>query len=459
MYKIFALFIIIGFGALKVSAQTAFSLNEAIDYGIKASNEVKKKNLAISDASQQVKEIKSTGLPKVSASVNYNHFLAVPAQPVEDFLGPAVYGILFAENVIPNRDLGPPRTFNFTLFQPNQLSAGVEASSLLFDAAYFYGLRAAKFYKELVNQEKEVTIQKLKENITKAYLSVLFAEENLAVMQKNMTILDKSLKEAKAMYQNGFAESLDIDRLQLSYDNLSTEIENITQLVKISKNLLKFQMNFPVTEEIVLSEDLDQITLAWDNTTELENGAIDFSNRQEYKLLQLSGQLNDLDYKRTVAGYYPTLRGFINAQGNLYRKNLFDNDETGWIPQSAVGLAMQIPIYDGGEKSAKLQRIKLRNEDTEIEKQNLENAIRLQVTNAYLAYTNASKTLTNRQKSLEVTNAIYNKTLIKFREGIGSSLEVTQAESDLFAAQAAFTDAGYSMLTALLDWKAALGKL
>jgi outer membrane protein TolC len=218
-------------------------------------------------------------------------------------------------------------------------------------------------------------------------------------------------------------------------------------------------MNYPVNQDIELTQSLSDIMLEWNTTTEMENVSIRYADRQEYKLLELGEQLNNLDYKRTQAAFYPTLRGFANAQGNLYRKDLFNNDETGWIPQSAVGLALNVPIYDGGEKSAKLQRIKIRNMETAIEKQNLENAIQLQVANAYIAYTNAGKTLETRKKALDKTNAMYNKTLIKFREGVGSSLEVTQSEADLFRAQAAYTDAGYALLSAMLDWKAALGKL
>jgi outer membrane protein len=459
MYKSFVILLLYATIPISGFGQNSFSLPEAVQYGIQQSNEIKLKNLAVSDAGQQIKEIRSIGVPKVSASVNYQHYLAVPSQPVQDFLGPTVYGILFNENVIPQRELGAPQTFKFTLFQPNTLSAGVEASSLLFDGSYIYGLKAARFYRELVMQEKEVSVQKIKENVTKAYLSVLLAEENLKVLENNRQNLGKSLNEVQLMFQNGFAESLDMERLQLSYDNLVTEISNISQLIAISKNILKFQMNYPINQDLVLTQSLADIMVEWNNITTLENAAIQYADRQEYKLLQLGEQLNNLDYKRTQAAYYPTLRGFANFQGNLFRKDLFNNDETGWIPQSAIGLALQVPIYDGGEKSAKLQRIQIRNMETAINKQTLETSIQLQVSNAYLAYVNASKSLENRRKALEKTNGIYNKTLVKFREGVGSSLEVTQAESELFRAQAAYTEAGYNVLSAILDWKAALGKL
>jgi outer membrane protein len=443
----------------EIHAQESFTLSEAISYGIKQSNEVKLKNLAITDATHQVREYKSIGIPKVSANVNYQYYLAVPSQPVQDFLGPTVYGILFDENVIPERDLGAPQTFKFTLFQPNSLLAGVEASSLLFDASYLYGVKAAKNYKNLVLEEKEVSIQSIKENVTRAYMAVLLAGENLKVMENNKNNVEKSLKEVKAMFENGFAESLDVDRLQLSYDNLQTQTEYIGQLVEISKNLLKFQMNYPMDKNIELTQTIDNIMIEWNNQPELSKDNIDFTKRKEYTLLQLGQDLNNLDYKRIKAGYYPTLRGFANVQGNLYRKNLFDNAETGWIPQSAVGLSLNVPIYDGGERSAKLQRNKIKNMQTEIQRQTLENSIRLQVQNAFISYNNANKILENRKKALDMTNSIYSKTLVKFREGVGSSFEVTQAEGALYQAQASYTESVYNVINALLDWKTALGLL
>lgn len=459
MQKFIMFFLISFFWISVIQAQESFSLSEAISYGINQSNEIKIKNLAVTDAAHQVREFKSIGVPKVEANVNYQYYIAVPSQPVRDFLGPTVYGILFDENVIPERDLGAPQTFKFTLFQPNSFIAGVEASSLLFDASYLYGVKAAKNYKNLVLEEKEVSIQGIKENITRAYMAVLLSGENLKVMENNKSNVEKSLKEVKAMYDNGFAESLDVDRLQLSYDNLLTQTEYVGQLVEISKNVLKFQMNYPLNKDITLTQNIDQIMVEWNNMPELSKDNIDFSKRKEYTLLQLGQDLNNLDYQRIKAGYYPTLRGFANVQGNIFRKNLFDNDETGWIPQSAVGLSLNVPIYDGGERSAKLQRNKIKNMQTEVQKEMLENTIRLQVENAYISYNNANKNLENRKKALDMTNTIYSKTLVKFREGVGSSLEVTQAESALYQAQAVYTESVYNVLTSLLDWKTALGLL
>lgn len=453
---LFVLPVLIGF---QVTGQQSFTLDDAVKYATEHSNAIKLKDIAAQDANAQVNEFKSIGIPKVNGFVNYQYYLAVPRQPVADFITPSVYGVLFDEKVIPERELGPPNVFKFTFFQPNQLAAGIEASSMLFDGSYLYGVKAAKLYRDLVAQEKNITAFQLKTNVTKAYSAVLIAIENKNVLAKNLQNIEKSLNEVKALYSNGFAESLDVDRLQLSFDNLTTELERINQMIELSKNVLKFQMNYPSASDIILTDGLESVIGKNVENVPADVENLDYNQRPEYGLITLGESLNDLDYKRTKAGYLPTARAFASAQGSLQRTNLFDNDETGVIPQSVVGLSVNVPIYDGGDKSAKLQRIRLKKEKTAIEKQDFEKSMTLQVKNALLTYENAKKIVQNRKKSVEINQNIFNKTLIKFKEGVGSSVEVTQAESSLYQAQGAYTNALYDLLTSNIELQSTLGKL
>ena len=445
-------------GCSAVFGQNSFTLQEAIDYAIKHSNEAKIKMVAIEDAAKQVSEVKSIGLPKINGSINYQHYLAVPAQPIQDFITPSVYNVLFDEAVIPKRDLGAPETFKLSFFQPNVLSGGLDASMMLFDGTYLYGVKAAKLYKELIAKEVDVTETTIRTNVTKAYSALLIANENKKVLDKNLTNISKSLREVKVMFDNCFAESLDVDRLQLSYDNINTELDRVNQLIDISENLLKFQMTYPLQNEITLTEDIDQILGLIILEEGIDPSQINFNKRPEYNLITLGQALDEIDLKRTKAGYLPTARANASVQASLQRQNLFDNTQTGWIPQSAIGVSINIPIYDGGDKSAKVQRIKLRQEKTNLEKQNFENAMTLQVMNATSSIKTAKKIVLSRKKAVDVNQNIYNKTLIKFKEGVGSSIEVTQAEAGLYQAQAAYTNAMYDLLSAKVDLQTALGK-
>ncbi len=455
-YKLFILGLCI-LWTFTIVGQRSFSVDEAQAYAIANSIETKKNQINSMDANARVKEFKSIGMPTVNAFVNYQYYPAVPTQPLQDFISPSIYGVLFEEGVIPQRDLGPPDVFNFTFVLPNQLSGGIEAKQLLFDGSYLYGLKAAKFYRELVQREADVTEFNIKNQVLKAYASILIAEENKKVISQNIENIKKSLDEFDALYKNGFAEVLDVERLTLSYDNLNNELAKIDQLILLSKNLLKFQMNYPLNEDIQLKESLNELIAKYEVLAIVDDEEISFTNRPEYGVIETGQMLNELDYKRTKAGYLPSARAFASAQANLLRNNLFDNDETGFIPQAVVGVSLNIPIYDGGDKSAKLQRIKLNQEKTEQDKYQFEQSVRLQTQNAKIQYAMALTSMTNGKKALDINQSIYNKTLIKFKEGIGSSLEVTQAESSLLQAQAAYTNALYDQLNAIIQLKEASG--
>ena len=440
------------------NSQKSFSLAEAVAYGIANQNSLKMTDLEIANADSEIKEVKAIGMPQVNGAIDYNYYFFVPQQPVQDFISPAVYGILEAEG-LPTTTQGPPETFELAFVQPQQLNLGVSASMLVFDGSYLVALKASKLYKELLRKQKDANVNQVKANITKAYLAILIAEENKKTISDNINTLSKSLNEAQAMYEAGFMESLDVDRLQLSSNNLKTQLENIDGLIELSKNLLKFQMNFPLDEEIALSEDINKLIVTFDAEADMSNVQIDPNARPEFQVLNTTAELNALDLKRNKAGYMPNLAAFASFQESLQRTNLFDNDQTGFLPTGLLGFKINVPIYDGGEKSAKIQKVKVNIEKVNLQKDEFTNGMTLQVKNAQIAMTNAKRNLSNRQEALEMNQSIYDRTKIKFTEGVGSSVEVTQAENGLYAAQSEVIAGYYDLLTAKVDLDIALGKL
>jgi len=441
-----------------LSGQQGFTLDEAIAYGLLNQNAIKMSDMEIENSESDIKELKAIGMPQVNGAIDYNYYFYVPKQPVEDFIGPAVYGILAAEG-LPTTTQGPPQTFELGFVQPQQFNVGVSASMLVFDGSYIYALKGAKLYKELIKKKKDATVEQVKSSITKAYTSILIAEENKKTLADNIRSIETSLKEVTSMYDAGFMESLDVDRLQLSYDNLNTQLENVEGLIGLSKNLLKFQMNYPLDDEIALSEDINELIVKFDAETTGENVSIDPSKRPEFQLLNTTQELNQLDLLRNKAGYLPNVGAFASYQQSLQRTNLFDNDQTGFLPTGVVGLKINVPIYDGGEKSAKIQKVKLNIEKIDLQKNEFTRGMTLQVKNAQVSMANAKRNLKNRQKALDMTESIYNRTKIKFTEGVGSSIEVTQAENTLYQAQAEVISSLYDLLTAKVDLDIALGNL
>jgi len=446
--------------SINLQAQTKFNLEEAIEYAIKHSSEMELSSLDYEDAEAKIVETKAMGMPQVNGGLDYNYYFYTPAVPVPDFISPRVYGIL--ENEFPGEvvaPMGPPEFQELSFFTKNNLTARVDATMLLFDGSYLTGLKAAKLYRELTRKRKDVKLEEIRAAVTKAYMSILIAKENKSTIQTNFSTIDKSLTEAKAYYENGFIEQLEVKRIQLSKETLETELEKVDQLIELSKNLLKFQMTYPLNDPIELTEDLEILVNKFSAESDLAETTIDFNKKAQFREIEMGQELNELNIERLKKGYLPNVVARAGVSEALQRNKLFDGNEAGWIPTVYAGLAINVPITDGKRKQGLIQQAEIEKQKVSVQKAEYQRGIQMQVSTARLQHNNAKKTLFNSKRILEVTQEIYETTLIKFREGVGSSLEVTQAESALHSAQSDYINALYQLLTTKTDLDIALGEL
>jgi outer membrane protein len=454
------LFIVAFVFNVKAQESSIFTLDEAVQYGMLKSPQMRLAEADIATAEAQIMEYKSIGIPKVSASGAYTYYFAIPTQILPDFLSPAVDGRLLTYNLIDPGQVIPPAVGGVAaqFGTRNILNIGVESNFLLFDPAFFAGLKAIKNTRVLALRQQDVQRFSLKSNITKAYLSLAYNYEVKKSINRDLEIARKSLNEAKLFFESGFLEELDIQRLELTVSILETESEKMNQFITLSENLLKFQMNYPMNQGLSLSNNWQDLMEKF-ATLSLEAESNPKADRPEIKVIETTSLLRSLQIKSTKAGYYPTLRGFAILNGQLLRNNLFDTDENPWFPASFAGLNLSIPIFDGNLKKAQIRNQRIELTKLGIQKEQFETAISMEVSNAQLTLQNAIKTLSNQQKNQALADNIYRTAKIKFKEGIGSSLELTQAEGDLFRAQSAMLEANFSVLNARFELLKALGKL
>jgi len=441
-------------------AQQIFTLEQAIDYGLENSSQARLNQLELEDAEGQILEYKAIGIPKINGAINYQHSPNIATFILPDFITPAInrsllsYGLIDPSQVIPPAPGGNPAQFGTS----NNLTAGLELSALLFDGSFFVGLRAQRLYRELIQKQAELPKLEIKSNIQKAFLSVLIAKRNEGLLQKNISNLQNTLRETKAIYENGFAEKLDVDRLELSLNNLNVEAGKVQRLIELSYNLLKFQMSYPLNEPIEIEGDLDML-LAQINIESVAGEELDFSRRPELAVIESGQELAEMNVKRLKAAYLPSLVGFANYSQQLQRNDLFDKNENPWFTVSNIGASLQVPIFDGLDKKAKMQRARIELDKTAIQKRDFERGVTLEVQNAKIAFLNANQTVETTRKSLDLAQQIYDITQIKYKEGVGSSIEVAQAERELYTAQSANMNALFDLLVAKTDLDKALGKL
>ncbi len=440
-------------------AQEAFSMQQAIDYATKNSIASQKNRLSIEDADAQVREYQSIGIPKVNGKIEYQNFLKRPTQFLPDFISPAVVGIMEGFQLVPP---GTAEQFQSDAVTPvqfgvnNSLTLSVTASTLVFDGSYFVGLKAAKGLRELTARQASLSEYNTKYSVAKSYLTVLIAEENKKILLLNVANLQKLRDETEAFYKSGLVELLDVDRLDLSLQNLRTEAEIVERQVQLAYNVLKFQMNYDITQPITLSDALPALIVA--PTEEELTGAIKYDERIEMDVLKRTEYLNGLNVKRLQMGYAPNLSAFATYQQQLQRNNMFDSDEAGFFPAAIAGLTLNVPIFDGFDKKAKIQRARINQRSFQIEMDAFRRAMTLEVTNARAQYTNARARLTAQEKNLALAQRIVDRTKTKYKEGVGNSIEIITAEQELYRTQANYLNALYDLVVAKTDLDKALGK-
>jgi len=423
------------------TAQQTFSLDEAIAHAMTKNLDIANGRLAIEDAEQQIVERRSVGLPQLNGSLEYNYYPQVPIQSLpEEFA--AAFGL----------PAGEPVEVSFLL--KNNFTAGLSANSLLFDGTYFTGLKAARLLRDYTQMELNATEEKVRNNVMDAYLPSLLIVESIKTLDKNITNLEKVLFETREIYKAGFAEQLDVDRLVLSLANLKTEKSNLAQQKKITLDALKFTMNFPLDKEIAINDDIE--SLLSEASEEELTGEINYLNRSEFKVAEVGLKLGELNIEQFERGFWPSVAAFAGYQYQ-YQGNTFSDGF--WAPTFVLGAQVNVPIFDGFSTRAKKERAKIDLMKNQNSKNMLSNVIKLEVENARNGYLLSKDRLASQEENLKLAERIYETTQIKYKEGVGSSVEVNQAEQSLYQTQQNKIQAQFDLLKAKVALEQALGDI
>ncbi|MBA4304979.1 MAG: transporter [Sphingobacteriaceae bacterium] len=429
--------------SLSATAQSSFTLQEAVDYAMR--NNVKAKNANIDDkiAQAKVREITTIGFPKVNASYGINNNYIIQKVIIPDG---AVFG-------------GPPGQPLALEFQPQYGgNAVLSVNQLLFDGSYIVGLQAARVYRELSAKSNEMTQVEVAENVKKAYYGVLVNQERMLLLDASMKSIDSTLSELKALYSRGFIEKIDVDRLQVQRNNLAIERDKFSRFQEIFVNLLKFQMGYDMNQPIELRENLRNVRFE-ENVLEMSN--VNPLDRPEMKLLQTQKSATKLEIRNIQAGYLPSI-GLQLQRGALAGANDFNRvlDPNGsWFAYGSIGMGINWSLFDSFTKRYRVQQKQLELQKVENTIYDFRNAINLQASQAQITLKSSYESMKNQEMTLKLSEEVLNVARKKYAAGVGSSLEVINAESEFRQAQANYYNAVYDLLIAKVDLQKAKGQL
>ncbi|SEL08367.1 Outer membrane protein TolC [Chitinophaga rupis] len=423
-------------GPLQLSAK------QAVDYAL--ANQTTIKNARLDELIQLAKnkEVSGLALPTITANGAYSYSPVLQKSQID------------LHNFDPSAPEGTYQAVAFGL--THNMTGDVKLNQTLFDPSVLVALQARKTLEELVARNVQKSEVDVKVAVYKAYYNVLSANKALTILKGNIATLDKTLSDTRETYKNGLAEKLDVDRLTVQMANLSTEITKLRNLIEVGTAALKFQMGMPMAQAIELTDTLSTEAIA---AQTVNVDGFNYDQRIEYQVLQSQKRANEYDLKRYKMKGLPTL-SFNASAGSLRGSSQFDYFKNPtWYGYSTLGLNLSVPIFAGFQRKRQVDQAFLALKKTEQNVENLKLSIDLEQSQSASTFRNNLLTLQSQEQNMQLAQEVYTTTQIKYREGVGSSLEMSTAENDLLTAQKNYFDALYNTIVAKIDYMKAYGKL
>lgn len=418
-----------------------YSLKQAIDYAFKNSPNYLNAELEIQNSKYRKKEVLGVGLPQINSSVDLKDYIDIPT------------------SLLPGQFFGAPAgTFIPVKFGTKyNATAGFSASQLIFSSDYIVGVKAAKELINLSTINVNRSKTELVSSVSKAYYNVVVNKERTKLLDANIIKLKKIFDDTKAFNQQGFVEQIDLERLEVQYNNLVVEKEKTDRLIGLSESLLKFQMGYKISEPIVLT---DSLTFENNDVASLLSGKIDISKRADYQLLQSQQRLYQLDLKRQRLGYLPTVAAYGSYQFNAQRQKFdFTDGSQSWYKISLIGGTLNLNIFDGLQRHNRIQQAKIAVQKGENNLKNIELAAEIEATISEVTYQNAYASLQTQKRNMQLAQHVFDVSQKKYEQGVGSNLEITNAQTALKEAQTNYYNAVYDMIVSKIDFQKATGTL
>ncbi len=425
--------------AIKAQQINSLTAQEAVDYALKNTVQVRNALLSVQIQRQTNREVTAAALPQINGNVNYTNYLNIPT------------------SLLPGEFFGQPGTYIPVQFGvKHNLTYGFDVQQLLFDGQVFVGLQARKSTIDFAQKTVEVTQEQIKANVLKIYYQILAGRQQIATIDANITRFDKLFNDTKEIFANGFAEKLDVDKTEVTLTNLKTEKLKAENHIVVGLQGLKLLMGMPTKDSLVLKDTIQEDKLKENIADEVYS----YTDRKEFQQIQLQEKLNQYNVKRYQLTYIPTVSVSGNYSRNAQRQD-FNFFKTGkqWFSTTFIGVKLAIPIFDGFARDARIQGAKLALQQTQNSRDNLKLSIDQEVETARVNIKTAVASMDYQKKNMALAEAVYNQTKLKFEQGLGSNTEITTAQSELTIAQNNYFAALYDAIIARVDYLRATGKL
>jgi outer membrane protein TolC len=400
-------------------------LQEAIDFALQNNRTAINAARDIDAAKEQKWETTATGLPQINATVDYQNFLKqqVSVIPAE-FFG------------------GNPGEFAEVIFGTKQsMTATATLSQKIFDGSYLVGLQSAKVFLEISKNAKTKTDLEVRKAVINAYGNVLLAEESVKILNRNIEVLEKNLYETTKIFENGLEEEESVEQLQITLSGVKSSLNNTNRLKTLAYQMLNITLGIDINNPTSLTDSLEILTTQ-NISLELLDADENVENTIDYLIAENDKTSKELLLKLERSKALPTLSAFLNGGYSAFSDSFtFADRDQRWFGASLFGVNLNIPIFSSLGRSSATARAKINLEKAEEDLLETQQTIKLQIASAKSDYQFSIEDYDNKKQNLQLAERIETKNQTKFFEGIASSFELRQAQTQLYAAQQEYLQA------------------
>jgi outer membrane protein len=427
-------------------AMLKLSISEAQAFALQNNRDVQSSKIDIKSAEKKVWENLAMGLPQVNLAANYQHLFFVP----EINLGPYLDVNLLPDGVLSKSDIvnAYQNSPSFPLSVRNNTVMDLTLSQLIFSGQYFVGLQAAKVFKQVTEKNLVKIENQTKENVADTYYLILVLGENVRVLNESLKSVGQTYNELVKMNEQGLNEETDVDQIKINKSNIQTLITSLESQKEISLKLLKFQLGVGFDQSIELTDSLPGI-IQQGNIIYLASPEFNINNSIDYQLVSSQEKISNLMLKLEKSKYLPTVSAF-------YRHEEQTNQPAfNFAVKDVVGAGLTLPIFTTGMRNARVSQAKYDLEKSQLAKANAEQGLVMEFETARSNYQTAYSNFNTNRESMILSKKVYDKTVIKYKEGVSSSFELTQNQNQFLTAESSY----YNSVLSLLNAKAKLDRI
>jgi outer membrane protein len=437
--NLFVLSLLLFCGTARSFAQAAgselkLSLKDAQEFALQHNKMVMTARMDVEASKRSLWETISAGLPQLNAT------------------GTFADNLKLMTTLLPGDFFNRPGEKVPVKFGSQYNSTGtVQASLVLFNAPLYIGIETTKLAKKISETNLERSELDTREAVATAYYLILVSEKSLQILEGNIANLNETLKSTRVMYAAGMAESTDVDQMVSNVTMVENSRSSLQRTIEINYNLLRFQLGVPADTKLVLSDNLETLTSEI-NVDALLSQQFDHTKNKDFQIVEGQERMSSLALASQKAAVLPTLSGFYNYGTNGM------GDKPGsqrWFPNSMTGLQLSVPIFASGQRYSRIKKAQINFEKARTTKEMVTDQLFLQEKQLRYNLVNANSQYISQKDNIEVAKRVYASAENKFRQGMISSLELTQANSLYLQAENNYVSA----LMNLLQTKLALDKL